>query len=70
MSVKTLKFYNIRVNKNEFHKSKQPFNLDLVNVDQIVKYLTKLSIAMMVLNILLVIKKAKCLNRYVLSYIK
>ena len=70
MSEKTLKFYNIRVNKNEFHKSKQPFNLDLVNVDQIVKYLTKLSIAMMVLNILLVIKKAKCLNRYVLSYIK
>ena len=36
MSEKTLKFYNIRVNKNEFHKSKQPFNLDLVNVDQIV----------------------------------
>ena len=27
---------NIRVNKKEFHKSKQPINLDLVNVDQIV----------------------------------
>ena len=36
MSEKTLKFDNIRVNKKEFHKSKQPINLDLVNVDQIV----------------------------------
>ena len=36
MSKKTLKFDNIRVNKKEFHKSKQPINLDLVNVDQIV----------------------------------
>ena len=36
MSEKTLKFHNIRVNKKEFHKSKQPINLDLVNVDQIV----------------------------------
>ena len=33
---KTLKFDNIRVNENEFHKSKQPINLDLVNVNQIV----------------------------------
>ena len=36
MSQKTLKFDNIRVNKREFHKSKQPINLDLQNVDQIV----------------------------------
>ena len=36
MSVKTLKFDNIRVNKKEFHKSKQPIDLVLVNVDQIV----------------------------------
>ena len=36
MSQKTLKFDNIRVNKKEFHKSKQPIDLDLVNVDQIV----------------------------------
>ena len=36
MSEKTLKFDNIRVNKKEFHKSKQPIDLDLVNVDQIV----------------------------------
>ena len=33
---RTLKFDNIRVNKKEFHKSKQPINLDLVNVDQMV----------------------------------
>ena len=36
MSEKTLKFNNIRVNKKEFHKSKQPINLMSVNVDQIV----------------------------------
>ena len=36
MSEKTLQFDNIRVNKKEFHKSKQPNNLDLINVDQIV----------------------------------
>ena len=36
MSEKTLKFDTIRVNKKEFHKSKQPISLDLVNVDQIV----------------------------------
>ena len=36
MSEKTLKFDNIRVNKKEFYKFKQPINLDFVNVDQIV----------------------------------
>ena len=36
MSKKTLKIDNIVVNKKEFHKSKQPINLDLVNIDQIV----------------------------------
>ena len=36
MSEKALKFDNIRVNKNEFHKSKQPIDLMSVNVDQIV----------------------------------
>ena len=36
MTEKTLKFDNIRVNKKEFHKSKQTINLDLVNIDQIV----------------------------------
>ena len=36
MSEKILKFDNIRVYKKEFDKSKQPINLDLANVDQIV----------------------------------
>ena len=36
MSKKTLKFNNIRVNKKEFHKSKQPIDLMSVNLDQIV----------------------------------
>ena len=60
MSEETLKSDNIRVNKKEFHKTKQPINLDLVN----------LRIAMMVLNILLVKKKVRLLNRYALSYLK
>ena len=33
---KTLKFNNIRLNKKEFHKSKEPIDLLSVNVDQIV----------------------------------
>ena len=36
MSEKTLKFDNIKVNKKEFHKSKQPIDLKSVNVNQIV----------------------------------
>ena len=36
MSEETLKFDNIRVNKKEFHKYKQPIDLNLVNADQIV----------------------------------
>ena len=36
MSEKALKFDNIMVNKKESHKFKQPINLDLANVDQIV----------------------------------
>ena len=36
MSEITLKFDNIRVNKKEFHKSKQPIDLTSVNGDQIV----------------------------------
>ena len=65
MSEKTLKLYNIRVNTKEFHNSKQPIDLNLINTDQIV-----VSIVTMVLNILLVTKKVKLLNRYVLSYLK
>ena len=36
MSEITLKFDNIKVNKKEFHKSKQPTDLMSVNIDQIV----------------------------------
>ena len=36
MSEKALKFDNTSVNKNEFHKSKQPIDSDLINVDEIV----------------------------------
>ena len=36
MSEKTLKFNNIRFNKKEFHKSKEPIDLLSINVDQIV----------------------------------
>ena len=36
MSKKTLTFNNIRVNKKEFYKSKEPIDLMSVNVDQIV----------------------------------
>ena len=36
MSEKALKFNNIRLNKREFHKSKEPINLMSIIVDQIV----------------------------------
>ena len=36
MSEKAPKFNNIRINNKEFQKSKQPIDLMLVNVDQIV----------------------------------
>ena len=36
MSEKRLKFNNIKLNKKEFHKSKEPIDLLSVNVDQIV----------------------------------
>ena len=62
-----MKFENIRVNKKEFHKSKQPVDLASVNVDQMVisgKFKHKY------LSILLVIKKVKLLNRCLLFYRK
>ena len=64
MSKKTLKFDNIVVNKREFHKSKQPIILDLVNVANLI------NIMVMALSILLVTKKMILLNHYVLSYFK
>ena len=66
MSKKTLKFDNIRVNKNEFDKSKQPINLNLAQI--VVS--DKLKHSDGVLSILLVTKKTRLLNRHVLSYPK
>ena len=69
MSEKKLKFNNIRVNKKDSRKSKQPIDLMSGNLDQIVT-LTNLSIVTKVLNISLVTKKGKLLNCYALSYLK
>ena len=68
MSKKTLKFSNIKINKKESHKSKQATDLDLVTTDKIVvsdkfKHSEKGYI-------LLVIKKMKLSNHYVLYYLK
>ena len=52
MSEKTLKFNNIRLNKKEFHKSREPIELMSVIVDQIV-YLINLNIITKALSILL-----------------
>ena len=70
MSEKALKFDNIVVNKKEFHKSKQPIDLNLVKVDQILISDKFKHILMLVLNILLATKKIILLNGYVLSYLK
>ena len=69
MSEKTLKFNNIRLNKKEFHKSKKPIDLMSVNVDQI-GVSDKFNHNEDGLNILLVNKKVRLLNHYVLFYLK
>ena len=70
MSEKTLKFDNIKVNKKEFPKSKQPpINLNLVDTNKIVIF-DKFKRSHDVLNDLLVGKEMKLLNRCVLSYLK
>ena len=69
MREKTLKFDNIRVNKKEFHKSKQPIDLDLTNVDQIV-ISDKFKHSDDGFKYLLVTNKGKLLNRFVLFYPK
>ena len=38
MREKTLKFNNIKINKKEFHKSKQAIDLDSVDTDKIVVF--------------------------------
>ena len=69
MSEKTLKFNNTRVDKKEFHKSKQPIDLMLVIIDQIVVS-DKFKHNNEGFSILLVIKEVKLLNHYVLFYLK
>ena len=59
MSEKTLKFNNIRLNKKEFHKSKEPIDL-----------MSNLNIITKALSILLVTKKVKLLNHYTFFYLK
>ena len=67
--MKTLKFDNIRVNKKEFHKSKQPINLELLNVDQIVVS-DKFKHSDGGFKYFIGYKEVKLLNRCVLSYLK
>ena len=69
MSEKALKFDNIRVNKKEFHKSKQSIGINSVSADQIVVS-DKFKHSDHDFNVLLVTKKVKLLSRYVLSYLK
>ena len=69
MSEKTLKFSNIKINKKEFHKSKQAIDLDSITTDKIVVS-DKFRHSEKVINILLVIKKMKLSNHYVLYYLK
>ena len=69
MIEKTLKFDNIRVNKKEFYKSKQPITLDLTNINQIVVS-DKFKHSGDGFKYLLVTTKVRLLNRYVLSYLK
>ena len=69
MSEKALNFNNIRLNKKEFHNSKEPIDLMSANLDQIVvsetfKYNNE------DFSILLVTKKVGLLNHYVLFYLK
>ena len=69
MSEKTLKFNNIRVNKKEFHKSKQPIDLMSVNLDQIVVS-DKFKHSDEGFKYFIVYQEGELLNRYALSYLK
>ena len=71
MSEKILKFNNIRVNKKEFHKSKEPIDLMSVNVDQIVVS-DKFKHSEEVFKYFIGYQEGemKVLNRYVLFYLK
>ena len=69
MSEKTLTFNNIRLNKKEFHKSKEPIDLMSVIVDQIVVS-EKFKHNNEGFKYLLVTKKVELLNHYVLIYLR
>ena len=69
MSGKTLRFKVIRLNKKEFHKSKEPIDLMSVIVDQILVS-DRFKHNNDGFNILLVTKKVELLNDYVLFYLK
>ena len=69
MSEKTLKFGNVVGNKKEFHASKKPIALNLIDIDKIVvsdkfKHYGK------TLNDLLVTKMIISLDLWVLFYLK
>ena len=70
MTEKTLKFNNIRLNKKDFHKSKESIDLISVNVDQIVVSDKFRHSDEGYISILLVTKKMKLVNHYVLFYLK
>ena len=69
MSEKTLKFNNIRLNKKEFHKSKEPTDLMLVNVDQIVVS-DKFKHKNEGFKYFIGYQEGKLLNHYLLFYLK
>ena len=70
MGVKTLKFNNIRLNKKEFHKSKEPIDLLLVDVDQIVVSDKFKHNNEGLKHFLLITEKVKLLNHYALFHLK
>ena len=69
MGEKTLKFNNTKINKKEFHKSKQAIDLDSVDTNKIVVS-DKFRHSEESFKYLLVINKMKLLSHYVLSYLK
>ena len=69
MTKKALKLNNIRVNKKKIHMSEQAIDLMSVNVNKIVVS-DKFNHKKIVLNIILVPKKVKLLDHYVLFYLK
>ena len=68
----SLKFDKIKIDKKEFHKSKQPIDLNLVdtNIDTKIVISDWFKYSDMISNILLATKKMISLNLYVLFYLK